>query len=163
MKAYQDYLCKIAKTHFILCHKCRKHENAQDWMRVNHDPSKGIKNIDIMYKAIGANHKQVNSIRVKPIMQSQQRFRIAEIEELSQTDDKQESPEIESHGEVNINPITVNRVPIGEACSPYEVIQIQTESGLFPVVMIYDTGSEVSLSNCERGPIVTNTKKGNKK
>ena len=132
-------------------------------MRINHDPSKGIKNIDIMYKAIGANHVQVNSIRVRPSMQSQQRFRIAEIEELSQTDDEQESPKEENHGEVNVNPITVNRVPIGEACSPYEVIQVQTESGLFPIVIIYDTGSEVSLCNYETGPIVTNTKKGNKK
>ena len=81
-------------------------------MRVNHDPSKGINNMDIMYKAIGADHVQVNSIRVRPSSQSQQRFRIAEIEELSQTDDEQESPEGESHGEVNVYPIRVNRVPI---------------------------------------------------
>ena len=88
---------------------------------------------------------------------------MAEIEELSQTDDEQESPEEENHGEVNVNPITVNRVPIGEPCSPYEVIQVQTESGLFPVVIIYDTGSEVSLWNYERGPIVTKAKKGIRK
>ena len=109
MKAYQYYLCKIAKTHFIFCRKCRKHKNTQDWMRVNHDTSKGIKNIDIMYKAIRADHVQVNSIRVKTSTKSQQRFRIAEIEELSQTDDEQESHERESHGEVDVNPITVNR------------------------------------------------------
>ena len=57
----------------------------------------------------------------------------------------------------------INKVPVGEASSPYEVLQIQTESGLFPVVVIYDTGSEVSLCNFETGPIVTNAKKGNKK
>ena len=79
---------------------------------MNYDPSKGIKNIDIIYKAIGADHVQVNSIRVKPSTQSQQRFRIAEIEELLQTDGEQESPEGESHGEVNLNPITANRIPI---------------------------------------------------
>ena len=44
--------------------KCRKHENAHDWMRVNYDPKKGVKNIDIMYNEIGANHIQINSIRV---------------------------------------------------------------------------------------------------
>ena len=71
--------------------------------------------------------------------------------------------EIENHGKVNVNPMMVNRVPIGEACSPYEVIQVQTESGLFRVVIIYDTGSEVSLCNYETGPIVSNTKRGNKK
>ena len=57
----------------------------------------------------------------------------------------------------------VNSVPIGEACSLYEVIQVQTESGLFPIVIIYDTESEVSLCNYETGLIVTNTKRGNKK
>ena len=57
----------------------------------------------------------------------------------------------------------VNRVPIGEACSPYEVIRVQTENGLFPIVIIYDTGSEVSLCNYEIGPIVSDTKRGNKK
>ena len=77
-----------------------------------------------MYKAIGADHVQVNSTRVRPSSQSQQRFGIAEIEELSQTDDEQESPEEENHGEANSNPITVNRVPIRKACSPYEVIQV---------------------------------------
>ena len=107
-----------------------------------------------MYETIEADHVQVNSIRVKPSTQSQQMLGIAEKEELSQTDDEQESPEIEIHGEVNVNPITVNRVPIGEACSPYEVIQIQTESVLFPVVNLY---------NYETGPIVTNAEKGNKK
>ena len=63
----------------------------------------------------------------------------------------------ESHGEVNVNPITVNRVPIGEACSPYEVIQMQTD-WLFPVVIIYDTGSDVSPCNDEAGPIIANIK-----
>ncbi len=87
-------------------------------MRENQDPSKGTRNMDMMYKAIGADHVQINSIRVRPTSSSQHKFGIAEIEELSQTDDEQESPERESHGEVNINPITVNRVPIGEACSP---------------------------------------------
>ena len=139
MKAYQDYFCKITNTHFILCHKCRKHKYAQDWMRVNHDPSKGIRNIDLIYTAIGADHVQVNSIRVRPSLQSQQRFRIAQIE------DDQEIPEEESHGEANANPIMVNRVPIGEACSPYEVIRVQTENGLFPIVIMYDTGLELSL------------------
>ena len=71
--------------------------------------------------------------------------------------------ETEFHSEVNINPIMVKRLPIGEVCSPYEVIRVQTESGLFPIVIIHDTGSEVSLCNYETGPIVSDTKRGNKK
>ena len=132
-------------------------------MRENHDPSKGISNIDMMYKAIGAEHVQINSIRIRPTSPSQQEFGMAEIEELPQSEEEQEISEGENHGEVNVNPITVNKVPIGEACSPYEVIQVQTESRLFPVIIIYNTGSEVSLCNFETGPIVTNAKKENKK
>ena len=80
--------------------------------------------------------------------------------ELIEEDIKEISNESQ---EVNVNPIMVNRVPIGEACSPYEVIRVQTENGLFPIVIIYDTGSEVSLCNYEIGPIVSDTKRGNKK
>ena len=79
-----------------------------------------------------------------------------------QTEVKEESLK-KSYGEVNVNPLTVNRVPIGEACSPYEVIQFQTDVGLFPLVIIYNTGSEVSLCNYETGPIVINAKRGYKK
>ena len=56
--------------------------------------------------------------------------------ELIEEDIKEISNESQ---EVNVNPIMVNRVPIGEACSPYEVIRVQTENGLFPIVIIYDT------------------------
>ena len=88
MKTYQDYLCKIAQVHFIFCHKCRKHQNAQDWMRENHDPSKGISNMDLMYRAIGAEHVQINSIRIRPTSPSQQEFEMAEIEELPQLEEE---------------------------------------------------------------------------
>ena len=43
------------------------------------------------------------------------------------------------------------------------MIQIKTEDRLKSSLIIYDIGSEVSLCNYETGPIVTNTKKGNKK
>ena len=132
-------------------------------MRVNYDPKKGVKNIDIIYNKIRANHIQINSIRVNESTQPQQRYGIADIEELPTADNNMDETETEFHSEVNVNPIMVNRVPIGEACSPYEVIRVQTESGLFPIVIIYDTGSEVSLCNYETGPIVSDTKRGNKK
>ena len=90
-----------------------------------------------MYRAIGTDHVQINTIRVKISKQSQQRPGTAEIEEFSQLDNEQENLKGEGHDEVK--PIIVNKVPIGEASSPYKVIQIQTESGLFPVVIIYDT------------------------
>ena len=132
-------------------------------MRVNYDPKKGKRNIDIMNKDIRANHVQINSIRANESSQPQQEYGIADIEELPTADNGMEPMEAVSHFEANVNPIMVNRVPIGEACSPYEVIRVQTESGLFPIVIIYDTGSEVSLCNYETGPIVSDTKRGNKK
>ena len=100
----------------------------------------------------------MNTIRIEESPQSRQRFGIADIEEL---------PDAYGIGnldpEANVNPIMVNRVPIGKACSPYEIIRVQTESGLFPIVIIYDTGSEVSLCNYETGPVVADTIQGNKK
>ena len=77
---------------------------------------------------------------------------------MSPPGNKQEDSKGERHSKATINPMIINKVPVGEASSPYEVLQIQTESGLFPVVVIYDTGSEVSLCNFETGPIITSAK-----
>ena len=116
--------------------KCRKHENAHDWMRVNYDPKKGIKNMDKMYNEIRTNHIQVNSIRVNEDPQPQQRYRMPNIEELPTAGSNTDKIDTEFHNEVNVNPIMVNRVPIGEACSPYEVIRVQTESRQISIIII---------------------------
>ena len=106
----------------MIC-KCKKHENAQDWMKQNYDPKKGIKNIDELYNDIGSNHVQVNSVRIIRNQDPQPRSGIARIEELPAEDNDIEEINDEIQ-EVNVNPIMVNRVPIGEACSPYEVIRV---------------------------------------
>ena len=51
-------------------------------MRVIYDPKKWIKNMDEMYNEIRTNHIQVNSIRVNEGPQPQQRYGMADIEEL---------------------------------------------------------------------------------
>ena len=130
-------------------------------MRVNQNPKERLNNEDTMYKEMGSDHVQVISIRIKPSIHSQQRFGIAEVEELSQTEEE-ESPTREDDKEVNMNPITVNKIKIGEACLSCEVIHVQTEVGLFLQIIIYDTGSEVSLCDYETGPIISNTIRGNK-
>ena len=61
--------------------------------------------MDLMYRAIGA--EQINSIRIRPTLLSQQEFGMAEIEELPQSEDEQEITEEENHWEVNIYPKTV--------------------------------------------------------
>ena len=119
--------------------------------------------MDKMFNEIGTNHVQINSVRIINDPESQPRTGLASIKELPADENEIEELNDEIQGKVNVNPIMVNRVPIGEACSPYEVIRVQTENGLFPIVIIYDTGSEVSLCNYETGPIVSETKRGNKK
>ena len=131
-------------------------------MRANHNPKDGVRNLDTMFNSLGTEHVQINSITVIPETQKKQEFGMADIEELDQ-DEEDNDPIVEINEEANVNPITVNKIPIGKACSPYEVIQVQTEAGIFPIVIIYDTGSEVSLCNYETGPMVVDTKRGNKK
>ena len=116
----------------------------------------GKRNLDNLFKEV--NNIQINTIRVEESSQPKQRFGIADIEEIT---DAYSIGNLDP--ETNVNPIMVNRVPIGKACSPYEIIRMQAESGLFLIVIIYDTGSEVSLCNYETGPVVANTIQGNKK
>ena len=127
-------------------------------MRANHNPKNGVRNLDTMFSALGTDHVQINSISITPETHKKPEFGMAEIEELDQ-DEEENDPTMEPNEEANVNPITVNKVPIGKACSPYEVIQVQTEAGIFPIVIIYDTGSEVSLCNYETGPMVVDTKR----
>ena len=115
-----------------------EYEDTRNWMRVNYDPDKGKRNLDNLYKEV--NNVQVNSIRVEESSQSQEKYGMAGTEELPAADSN-----METDPKANVNPIMVNRVPIGIACLPYKIIRVQTESGLFPIVIIYDTGSEVSL------------------
>ena len=88
-------------------------------MRVNYHPKKRKRNIDNMYKEIRVNHVQIKSIRADKYSQSKQRYGIADIEELPAADSNMETVEEASYIEANVNFIMVNRVSIGEACSPY--------------------------------------------
>ena len=116
-----------------------------------------------MYKAIGTEHVQINTIRINSDTQSQKRSETPKLEELSPPGDEQGSSKGKGYYEASMKPITINEIPIEKASSPYEVIQIEAKDKLMSAVIIYYTGSEVSLCNYERGPIVTNSKKWNKK
>ena len=84
--------------------------------------------------------------------------RLTEIEESSQLGNEQEDSKREELSKVDAKSITINNIPMGDASSPYEVLQIQREGKLVSIVIIYDTGSEVTLCNDETGPMITNTK-----
>ena len=62
----------------------------------------------------------------------------------------------------SVQAMLVNDLPIGRACSPFEIIRIQTKAGCYPVVLIYDTGAQVSLCNPETNPLLIGTKQANK-
>merc|ERR1712112_606361 len=106
VKNYQNYQCKQSNIFFIVCHKCKKHENAQDWMRVNHNPKIGVKNLDIMFNVLGTNQVQINSVSIKPYNKPE--YGISQIEELDHNNEEND-PTMEYEEEVNANPITVNR------------------------------------------------------
>ena len=66
----------------------------------------------------------VNSIRVIEDPEPQPRYGMANIKELPAAENNTEEIDEELQGEVNVNPIMINRVPIGKACSPYKVITV---------------------------------------
>ena len=107
-----------------------------------------------MLKAIRTEHVQINMIRINSDTQSQEKSKTPEIEELSPLGDEQENTKEEGHYEASMKPITINEISIEKVSSPYEVIQIETKDKLMSAVIIYDTGSEVSLCNYETEPIV---------
>ena len=126
---------------------CRKHEEAQNWLRVNHDPSKKLNNIRIMYRVIGAEQVQVNTIRINSNTETQERSESPKSEELSPLGNKQWRAKEKRKYKESLEPITIKEIPIEKASSPYEVIQIKAKGKLMSAVIIYDTGSDVSLCN----------------
>ena len=116
-----------------------------------------------MYRIIGAEQVQVNTIRINSNTETQERSESPKSEELSPLGDKQGSSKEKGKYKASMEPITIKEIPIEKASSPYEVIQIKAKGKLMSAVIIYDTGSEVSLCNQETKPIVTSAKKERKK
>ena len=99
-------------------------------MRANHRPEKGQGNLYAMYNSLGTYHVQVNSVTMEPETPREQEFGVADIIELDQ-DEENEDPITNTSEEANVNTIMVNKIPVGRACSPFKVIQVQTENGIF--------------------------------
>ena len=85
-----------------------------------------------MFDSLGTEHVQIYSITIIPETQKKQEFRMADLEELDQ-DEEDNDPIVEINEEANVNSMTVNKIPIEKACSPYKVIQVQTKAGIFPI------------------------------
>ena len=130
-------------------------------MRANDQPKIGRGNLHVLFPC-APGHVQVNSVTIEPETQKEQELKRADIGDLDQ-DEETNNPKVDSNEEETVTLVTANKIPKKRACPPYEVIQVQTENGTFPIVIIYDTGSEVTLCNYETGLIVIDTKRDNKK
>ena len=62
-----------------------------------------------------------------------------------------------------VQSVLVNNIKIGKACCHYEVIRVKCGSNYFPVVIVYDTGSQLSLCNYETGPLLVSSKPADKR
>ena len=88
--------------------------------KVKHKYREGVKNLYII-NTLGSDHIQINSITVASETKRKQEFGMADIEELDQEEEENDLI-MDDNEEANVNSIMVNRIPIGKACSPYEVI-----------------------------------------
>ena len=96
--------------------------------------------LEVMSEIIGASHLQINSIKLHESTQPLQDYDEIYTEKLSASYNNAEDMKIKGNEEGSISHILLNKIPIGEACLPYEVIKVQTENGLVPITFIYDTG-----------------------
>merc|ERR1712101_79556 len=145
---YKDWLCNTYKVNFALCKTCPKHQGPQDVLKANFNAPLGRSNLTNAYKECNYDSALINSIQVQP---SNQSVGIADIEELDEGDT------------AYVNAVLVNQLRIGKACTPFEVIKVKTATGYYPIVLIYDTGAQVSLCNYETGPVLIQSKQADRR
>ena len=117
-------------------------------MKANFNLSLGRKNFTNVWRECNYDSALINSIQVQPNHQS---TGIADIEELDEGDT------------AYVNAVLVNQLRIGKACTPFEVIKVKTAAGYYPIVLIYDTGAQVSLCNYETGPVLIGSKQADRR
>ena len=99
-------------------------------MRNNHDYKKGVKNLFAMMDSLGNDHLKINTITIAPGTHRQQEISVTDIEELEESEEDDNLNE-DTNDEASVHSITINKIPIWKACCPYEVICVQTDSGMF--------------------------------
>ena len=145
---YKDWLCSLYNISFAICKTCPKHQAPQDSLLANFKPELGRKNLTNAWKDCNFDSALINSIQVRTNNQS---TGIADIEELDGGDT------------AYVNAVLVNQLRIGRACTPFEVIRVKTAAGYYPIVLIYDTGAQVSLCNYETGPVLIQSKQADRR
>merc|ERR1711873_126760 len=123
---YGDWMCQQSKESFILCKDCQKYQAPQDWLKENFQPQIGLSNLYNVWKEFNNDTAIINSIQVEADVQT---AGIADIEDVV---DDEDIPYVRT--------VLINQLRIGRACTPFEIIRVQTKSGYYPIVLIYDTG-----------------------
>ena len=158
---WRDYSCPVTKWNILICNKC-DHKKPQEWMKNNFNPRIGKHNFTNMIKKIGNDKVLVNAVRVDSNQTS--RIQIQDQRRAIQQDQNQHcsSTDIEdvtdSTDHVQVQAVLVNHMKIGRAGSPYEVIRVRTKSGIYPVTIIYDTGSQLTICNYKARSLVIGEK-----
>ena len=126
-----------------------KHQGPQDWLKRNFNQHIGLSNLFNAWREFDNNTAIINSVQVESDVQATE---IADVEDT-----------IDDEDTACVRAVLVNELPIGRACSPFEIIKVQTKSGYYPIVLIYDTGAQVSLCNFETGPLLIGTKQADRR
>merc|ERR1712240_158175 len=127
-KDYADWICNHSKTNFVLCRDCEKHQAPQDWLKENFNPKFGLGNLYNLWKEFKNDTAIINSVQIEATDQITENTNNQEISDHEQT--------------AYVQAVLINNLRIGRACSPFEVIKVQTKSGCYPIVLIYDTGAQ---------------------
>ena len=134
---YEYWLCKVYKLHFTLCRICPKHQELQDSLKANFNHELGLMNLTNVWQHFYIS-ALINSIQVH---QNQQSPGFADTKALNTGNTLHTSNDL------------VNQLQVGNTCTPFEVIQVQTNTGSQPIVLVYDTGAQVTLCNQETRPL----------
>merc|ERR1712240_612415 len=156
-RTYDDWTCKRSNISIVLCN-CEdddylewKHKGPQEWLRRNLNPNIGLSNL--YNEWIRFRHSKNNSVLIKAVQVE---------EDIQDTEANNTDSTVSDQTPMSVEVMLVNDLPIGRACSPFEILRIQTKTGCYPVVLIYDTGAQVSLCNPETSPLLIGTKQANK-
>ena len=78
----------VSNRNFIIYSTCKRHQRADQWLRDNHDPSKGNNTVTSMGQAIGYEHIQINTIRVVADTSIKEKSKSPKSEKLSASGNK---------------------------------------------------------------------------
>merc|ERR1712240_263843 len=156
-RTYNDWTCKESNISIVLCN-CKdddylewKHQGPQEWLRRNLNPNIGLSNL---YNAwIRFRHSKNNSVLINAVQVE---------ENIQDTEANNTDSTVSDQTPTSVEVMLVNDLPIRRACSPFEILRIQTKTGCHPVVLIYDTGAQVSLCNPETSPLLIGTNQPDK-